>query len=137
MISRILLGATTRRGLAAARVAVDLAAGLGTRLQVGVVEDGRLAETMAAVSGAGGLRERRGDAAAAVLEHVGELARRRRPGRDLPAGGLPGPAHPRRGPGIGLRPDGDRQVPAAPARRRPLRRRRDRAGAGTPSSRCW
>ena len=28
------------------------------------------------VSGAGGLRERRGDAAAAVLEHIGELARR-------------------------------------------------------------
>ena len=78
MISRILLGVDdSPGGLAAARVAVDLAAGLGARLRVvNVVEDGRLAETMAAVSGAGGLRERRGHAAAAVLEHVGELARR-------------------------------------------------------------
>ena len=62
MISRILLGVDdSPGGLAAARVAVDLAAGLGARLRVvNVVEDGRLAETMAAVSGAGGLRERRG-----------------------------------------------------------------------------
>ena len=78
MISRILLGVDdSPGGLAAARVAVDLAAGLGARLRVvNVVEDGRLAETIEAVSGAGGFRERRGDAAAAVLEHVGELARR-------------------------------------------------------------
>ena len=86
MISRILLGVDdSPGGLAAARVAVDLAAGLGARLRVvNVVEDGKLAETMEAVSGAGGgLRERRGDAAAAVLEHVGEAslaAPPRRPG---------------------------------------------------------
>ena len=78
MISRILLAVDdSPGGLAAARVAVDLAAGLGARLRVvNVVEDGRLAETIEAVSGAGGLRERRGAAGAAVVEHVGELARR-------------------------------------------------------------
>jgi nucleotide-binding universal stress UspA family protein len=78
MISRILLGVDdSPGGLAAARVAVDLAAGLGARLRVvNVVEDGRLAETIEAVSGDVRLRERRGDAAAAVLDHVGELARR-------------------------------------------------------------
>ena len=78
MITRILLAVDDSPGaLAAARVAVDLAARLGARLRVvNVVQDGRLAETLEAASGSPGLRERRGSAAAALLDHVGELARR-------------------------------------------------------------
>jgi nucleotide-binding universal stress UspA family protein len=78
MITRILLAVDDSPGaLAAARVAVDLAARLGGRLRVvNVVRDGHLAEILAAAAGSPGLRERRGDAAAAVLDHVGELARR-------------------------------------------------------------
>ena len=78
MITRILLAVDDSEGaLAAARVAIDLAARLGARLRVvNVVQDGRFGQTLEAASGHPGLGARRGHAAAAVLGHVAELARR-------------------------------------------------------------
>lgn len=140
MIRRILLAVDdSPGGLAAARAAVDLAAGLGARLRVvNVVRDGRLAETLEAVSGAVGLHERRSDAAAAVLEHVGELARRA--GVQVETCRLEGsPA--RRILGEAQAWDADLTVIARSQRRRragdPMSAARPPRYWNSPSSQCW
>jgi nucleotide-binding universal stress UspA family protein len=78
MITRILTAVDdSPAALTGARAAIELAGRLGARVRaVNVLRDGALGDTLVAVSGDPGVGERRGVAAASVLDHVARLAQR-------------------------------------------------------------